>query len=648
MRNCWSSRLSEVVFLILLSPNLYGQFSPPDSISPVPARAAEKYMFPILPGKTAMLTGTMGELRSTHFHGGLDINTVTIGYAVRCANDGYVASVRMGTSGYGNCIMVRHPDGRTTLYAHLDRLKGKLAEHVRAERYRRKQSEIELSFEPGKFPVSKGDTLALSGNTGSSGGPHLHFELRDENNEAINPLVLGFDEVQDHVPPQLKKIALRTLDTKSRINDQFGRFEFNAVRRGSNWSLPQPILATGRIGVEVQAVDKAETSTFRFGINLIEVYADSNKIFSQKIDKINFDESRTILAVMDYPTLEQRGARFNKLYIDDGNRLPYYSGTVGAGTIKVEDKDVDIAIHLVDFHGNRSVIALTLRPSQISTEAAFMMPSKQSNMAEIRNGILTFSSNFCAGSSSDTLLVYSKGAVRQMHPSYSGKTRNIYLIDLRSEMPDSLVSCSGSWVSNFKARVPSGIGYKYYSDEADVEFPAGALYDTLFLATRYDSASGETFTIGSEMTALHMPVRITLKPRQDQIVTRNLGVYRLDGRGYDYLQATWKNGKVSFSAISLGKFTLLRDSIPPTIKPLNINGASARLRIRDDLSGISYFEASINGEWLLMNYDHKTGVVYAERLDTTRALKGDFTLKVVDQAGNESIHQQRIPQDQQP
>lgn len=591
-----------------------------------------------------MLTGTMGELRSTHFHGGLDINTATIGYAVRCANDGYVSNVRMSTSGYGNSIMVKHPDGNTTLYAHLDKINGDLGAYVRAERYKRKQSEVDLSFRPGQFPVKRGDTLALSGNTGSSGGPHLHFELRDENNEAINPLTLGFDEVKDNLPPQVQKLALRTLDASSRVNDQFGRFEFHAVRKGTTWSLPQPILAAGRIGLEVQAIDKSETSTFKFGINLIEVYADSTRIFSQKIDRINFQESRRILAVMDYPTLESRGARFNKLYVDNGNRLPYYEGTVSAGTIAVKDKDVNVEVRLVDFHGNTSTIHLALRPTPLSREAAFMMPPKQPATIEIRSGTLIVSNVACRDSAAfDTLKMYSKGKLTPYFPAYSGRNRNVYLIDLRTQLPDSLLSCSGTWVSHLKARIPSGTDYKYYSDDVDVEFPKQALYDTLFLATRYDSTAHERFTVGSKMNALHVPVRITLKPKRDYTVTRNLGLYRIDGNGYTYLSSTWKNGKVTFTALSLGEFTFLRDSIPPTIKPISLNGAAARLKIRDDLSGISYFEANINGEWLLMNYDYKTGVVYSERLDTSKPLKGDFALKVVDQAGNESIHRQRIP-----
>jgi hypothetical protein len=591
-----------------------------------------------------MLTGTMGELRATHFHGGLDINTKTIGYAVRCANDGYIAQVRISTGGYGNCIVVKHPDGNSTLYAHLDHFRGPLADHVREERYKRKQSEIELTFDANDFPVHKGDTIAMSGNTGSSGGPHLHFELRDEEGHALNPMILGFDEIQDHQPPQVQKIALKTLDAASRVNDQFGRFEFHAARRGTNYVLPQPILASGRIGLEVQAIDKAETSTFRFGINLIEVFADSVKIFSQKIERINFNETRNILALMDYPTLEIRGARFNKLYIDAGNSLPYYDGTVDAGQIRLGEKNVNIKVRMSDFHGNESTISLTLQPAPPTTKAPFMTSSSKSTTVEIRSGTLVFSNDFCGGpSANDTIRVFSKGKAKAALPSYSGEDRHVYLLSLAGDLPDSIVACSGTWVSNLRAKVPPSIPYKYYSPMADVEFPEKALYDSLFLTTSYDSTATERFTIGSRMTALRVPVRIALRPLKEYTVTRSLGVYRVEGNDRTLLSSTWKNGRVSFSTLSLGEFTLLRDTIAPTIKPLNINGGSARLKIRDDLSGISYFEANIGAEWLLMNYDYKTGVVYAERKDRKVPLKGDFVLKVVDQAGNEAIFRQRIP-----
>jgi hypothetical protein len=190
------------------------------------------------------------------------------------------------------------------------------------------------------------------------------------------------------------------------------------------------------------------------------------------------------------------------------------------------------------------------------------------------------------------------------------------------------------------------MAYKYYSDLIDVEFPARSLYDTLFLATAYDSTFREVFTVGNRTTPLSQSVHIQLKPLKTYSPTKSLGVYRLDGANnsaYTYMQSSWKNGKISFNSMALGQFTLLYDSVPPSVRQISATSSVIRMKIRDDLSGISYFEASINGQWLLMTYDYKTGMVYSERLDTTKPLKGDFELKVVDNAGNETIYKRKIP-----
>jgi murein DD-endopeptidase MepM/ murein hydrolase activator NlpD len=159
---------------------------------------SSKYIFPINPGIQNTLAGTMGELRRTHFHSGLDIRTNnTIGLPVRAAQSGYISKAAKSPYSYGNVLYVTHPNGHTTLYAHLDRFSGKIAEYIRAEQYRTQQSQIELHFAPGQLPVAQGDTIALSGNTGSSSGPHLHFDIRDVNMDAINPLHYGFDEIRD-------------------------------------------------------------------------------------------------------------------------------------------------------------------------------------------------------------------------------------------------------------------------------------------------------------------------------------------------------------------------------------------------------------------------------------------------------------------
>lgn len=632
MRSCWSLKLSSLIFCALIFEISVGQSG---------------YVFPINSGKRALLAGTMGELRSTHFHAGLDIHC-NVGDPVHAANDGYIYRAAVQTGGYGTVLYIRHPDGKATVYAHLSEFVGPIADYVLRERYRRKQSEVDLFFKPGEFPVTKGSLIAKSGNTGGSGGPHLHFELRGPNEEALNPMTLNFEEVQDHTPPLPQRLALRAMDINSRVNDRFGRFEFPLVRRGNHYVINQPITAFGRIGLEILAYDKMENSSFRFGINEIELFANNQKVFTQNIDKISFGETRNILALVDYKTMETRGYRYNKLYVDDGNRLPYYSGTTLKNGIEIKDEEVSIEVRLTDHHGNTTSIFATLKPSEPSKNVDMEQNGIRPVTTEIAGSVLELNVSMCGprdeSSLSGGVQVYSRGRMQTKAPSYSARARNVYLFDLNKMQPDSIVTCSGTWVSNFADRVPSGTSYKYYSDLVDVEFPARSLYDTLFLATAYDSTFRETFTVGNRITPLAQSVHIQLKPLRSYTPSKSLGVYRMDGNGngYTFMQSAWKNGTISFNSMALGQFTIMYDTVAPSVRPVSISSTVIRMKTRDELSGISYFEASIDGQWLLMTYDYKTGIMYSERLDRAKPLKGDFEMKVVDNAGNETIYKRKI------
>lgn len=610
---------------------------------PGPAREGVPagYLFPINPGQPSYLAGTMGELRSTHFHGGIDIRTNNrIGIPVLATQIGYVSRAQVGPIGYGTVIYITHPDGKVSVYAHLDKILGKLGMTVKREQYKRKSFEVNLYFQENEFRVNRGDTIALSGNTGSSQGPHLHFEIR-EGNYVLNPLKFGFTEIVDNIPPAGQKIALRTLDINSRINDRFGRFEFTLIKRSNQeYVLPFPILAYGKIGVELLGNDRMDNSNGRCGINYIEMFVDSQRVFSQYIEKVDLEETRGILALMDYSASEFRGKRYNKLYIGDGNRLPFYQ-TEQDGIITVRDANRRVNIVLKDESGNTSTIRFSLRKVPITDEIKLSTSRTSRLDYEVLENVLAIASRPCPDN--NELRVFTKGKETILPYAYKSAQQVVYLMDLREQQPDSVKACTGDLSFHFKDVVPSSTQYTYYSDRVDVVFPSKALFDTLFLnSNHYIDGDREYFTIGSRSTPLHRSIRVTLKPVNPQTPAKNLAVYHRQGLSYNYVGGEWNNGKVRFSTQEFGEFTFLTDTIAPAINRIRLDRQNARFRIRDGRSGIAYYEASINGQWVLMAYDLKRGILQSDKLDPKKAFRGDFELKVVDRAGNERIFRQKI------
>jgi hypothetical protein len=436
----------------------------------------------------------------------------------------------------------------------------------------------------------------------------------------------------------VQKIALRTMDINSRINDQHGRYEFYVVKEGDNFKLPYPILASGNIGIELLGYDRLDNSRSKCGINFIEMYAHEERVFKQVIDKVNFGDTRNILTLMDYTTLKNSGDRYNKLYVDDGNDLGYYAGTKEKGIVKIGDKEIPLKIVLRDSYGNESQVALSLRPSPVATEVATLNVNSKPLSYQVLENVMELSSRREVG---DSALVYYKNSLNVLKPTYYSKQQNIFLIDLRKVLPDSIKVGNQILITHYKDIIPSTIPYKYYSDLVDINFSKSTLYDTVFLRVVYNNVGREVFTIGDSIYPLNRNMSITLKPKEEY--SEKFAVYRVAGKYSQYIGGNWSNGRITFSTRDFGDFILLEDTNAPSIYKMAVNGAAARFKIRDDLSGIAYYEANINGEWLLMNYDSKTNMIWAERPDSKKPLKGDLSVKVVDNAGNENIYQEKIP-----
>jgi len=646
MRNSWNSKSSKVftLCLVILPCLTYSQLSKPEE----KFVDDERYLYPILPGQPGSLAGTMGELRSTHFHSGIDIRTDNrIGYAVLASKSGYISRVTVSGTGYGNVMYVTHADGNTTLYAHLDKFLGAVGTHVLQEQYQKRLNEIDLFFQPDQFVVRQGDTIALSGNTGSSSGPHLHFDIRDAQNFALDPLkVAGFPELIDKLPPAAEKIALRTLDINSRINDRFGRFEFYAQRVGGDYVLTQPILASGNIGVEIIAKDKlAPQSQFFGGVNYIEMSVDSQLVFRQAIEKVNIAETRAIYTLMDFKTMRNKGTRFYKLYVDDGNDLGFYNTSPGSGKIKVNpSKESAVTIKLKDSDSNASHVQFRLKPSAPVKEVMSLEPLKTGTQFDIIENTMIVAAKPCTASGNKAT-IFVKGAPKEIEPDYFNNNRAVYLIDLRKSIPDSVTVCDQVIFPRINISIPSGTEYHYYGDNIDVQFPLDALYDTLYLNTDYsqDEAGNEIFTIGTRTVPLHKSIDVSIEPgSRYSIKEKGVAVYRAVGNQYSYIGGEWSNGRVHFRTRELGEFIFLKDAVPPAATPLSITRQGARFRIKDNLSGIASYEATINGEWVMMFYDTKSSTIWTKLQDPSIPLKGDFELTLTDNAGNQTKYYKKI------
>lgn len=643
MRNFWNLKSSSVagVIFFLLSHSIVAQLSKPDLELP----ENNTYLFPLRPGMPASLAGTMGELRNTHFHTGIDIRTHSeTGWPVLAANNGYISRAGISRTGFGLVLYVKHPDGNTTVYGHLDKFNPTVHQYVRKERYRRKQSEIDLFFRENQFVVKKGDTIAFSGNTGASAGPHLHFDIRDADNKALNPLIYNFTEVRDNTPPIAQKIAFKTLDINARINDRFGRYEYYLQRSGRDFILSQPILARGTIGIELLAHDIVDNSRFKCGVNYIEVLVDSMLVFRQNIEQLNLNMGRSIYTVMDYKKLQSDGTRFYRLYQEDGNSLKFYAGSPGNGKLSINaDKESNVSIIMKDYHGNTSTVRFRIKPNYTTKELVLMEAAKEDLVVDADDNTLLITTRPC-DSENPYITLHSKGIPQQLSPSYFSEVKAVYLVDLRKTLPDSIISCETSYVTNLKALVPSGKEYKYYSDRVDIRFPSSSLYDTLYLSETHSlfNDSLEVFSLGPNHP-LSRSITVTLKPVQEYPMQKNTAVYRMRGKSFSYEGGEWSNGKLTFFPREFGDFTILTDTKPPNVTRIYVNNQAVRFKVSDNLSGIASYEANINGKWLLLNYDAKNGILHSERMDPNELIQGDFELTVTDQAGNKKVYTQKIP-----
>jgi len=637
--------LSSKLFKVLLYSTLILsiQFS---SLGQFPKSKKGNFIFPINPGKQGSLTGNMGEIRSNHFHGGLDIRTGwASGLPVIASKGGYVSRVVIAGEGYGNTIFITHPDGYVTLYAHLERLNNSLHDYVKRQQYEKKTFAIDLLFKKDIFKIEQGDTIAISGNTGSSRGPHLHFEIRDTLGIVHNPLSFGFQEIKDNLSPLVDRIAIFPLEINSRINGKFERKEILVKEAGKEFLAIETPKISGTIGLEIKARDRINNGTSNGGIFCIEMYLDGKLIYFHNLNQFPIEKTNHVNQLINYRHFRLSGEKFQKLYSPDGYFQTINMPESKKGRITIPHGSVgNIEIFLWDVQGNKRIARLKLAgEANLGFQTGDPVKKASRITHDVCDNTLIIKSN--GSSEIDNLVQLFVGEkIINLEPKYKDGIEYVYLYNLKNGLPDSaIVSKEVKKHFSFKAIISPEKGIKSSFNEAGITIPGESLFDTLYL----ELEKNEKNEIMVNSSLIPMAGLMTISSTCDACSNSDSSKFRgyaeaMNGTFNKSLYTEYQNGNLYSNTKYLGKFKNLKDSIAPIIRAGVCNSNNCRFNIYDNLSGIKDIEATINGEWILMVWDKKQHLIYADPWPWQKPLKGEFQLVVKDNSGNTSIFKRTL------
>ena len=596
------------------------------------------YQFPIRPGVANSLAGGLGDLRTNHFHAGLDIRTEQReGLSVYAAAEGYVYKVAVQRSGYGNVIYLRHPNGQTTVYGHLLKFSDSLANYVRSEQYKKQTFEIDLFPAPGLFTFKKGEIIALSGNTGGSAGPHLHFEIRDSKDNFLNPLYFGFNEIKDVTPPKFVNLAIRPLDINGRVAGQFDRKVYAPIKlKDGSYRLKDTVTATGIIGIDMVAHDQMTGTGFRYGLQCIEIKLDGAEVFSYNIEIFPNSSTRDYNNLIDYETEQKTGQRYLKCYVPDGNNFNLYKTNAINGKLNIADTLLhEVTVKITDSYENASELAFSIKGETPNPPLPVydVEINPEYIQTDVRENTLVITAKSYR-SAIPFATIYTNGKEVKKEPDFYDNQSAVFLADLRKYKIDSVLIGKTMVKTFLRSQVFPGIVSSYQGDKWSVDFKNTSLFDTLFLTGQRNF---NALTISSRGTALKDYITVKFSPENVPENKERTWIYRyLDGY-YRFLGGKWEGNDIKFETRELGTFVIQTDTIPPKINLLEASTRRIRGYIGDATSGVDYYKAFVNGEWVLLNFDSKKGYIWSEKQDETKPFEGELTLEVTDRAGNSSI-----------
>ena len=519
---------------------------------------------------TLVLSGTFAELRSNHFHSGLDIKTKgKVGFKTYASAEGYVSRIKISRYGYGKALYITHPNGYTTVYAHLQKFAPKIEAYVKKQQYKKETFELELFPKAEELKISSKEVIAYTGNTGGSGGPHLHFEIRDQQERPINPMLFGFD-IKDTTNPVVHELYGYPLSEGSHINGETSRVKIRIIKLPNGQYKSEQITAFGTIGFGVISTDRQDFASNKNGVSFITTFFNGSKSLEVDFKRFSFDETKHLNRYIDYAYFFETKKRIQKLFIESNNPLKLLKSHAAQGMVSIEDDTNSIyKISINDFKDNRSDLSIPIQGLKIE------LPEVEPDALNLRYII----------ANEETILEKDNISVQIFKDSF---------------YEDVAINFE---VTNDTLKLHEPI------------FPLQKSMNINFDISQYKSSDKDQLFIGS--------------------------VSRYGNKLY-YTPTKKRGNTLTARTKYLGHYTLGIDDENPKIKTINFKNGSwisnyryLKIKISDQISGIKNYRATINGQWILMEYDTKTQTLthdFNDKIITDT--KNNLKIIVTDNVGN--------------
>ncbi|CAA0181394.1 Peptidase family M23 [Tenacibaculum maritimum] len=517
-----------------------------------------------------ILSGTFGELRNNHFHSGIDIKTQgKEGIKIYAPANGYVSRIKVSQWGFGKALYISHPNGYTTVYAHLKSYADTIQRYIKDIQYKKESYATGNIFpSPKQFPIKKGQLIGYTGDTGSSGGPHLHYEIRNTKTaHIINPMHFGLIP-PDSIHPIFKRLLAFPLNENARVNRTSKKIILPIKKINDSIYYTDKITASGTIGFGVSVFDRLNKARNKNGIYSLEMKVNGNRIYYHDVETFSFAESKYINLLIDYEYYKKHKRRIQKTYKVKGNKLSIYENLINNGMMDIKDGHTyQVEIIAKDFKNNSTTLKVPV----------------------------------------------------------TGSNTNL-LFKAKDTTPYKIIA------KNF---------HKFQEKNVSIAFPKNTFYSDCYLDFRVENGIAKVHNPSIPLDKKYtLSFDISGYPQKEQ---KQLYIANVNNIKYPRYITTKRNkNKIYATVKSLGNYTLKTDTNTPKISLINFkNGQwvsklkTLKVKISDKGSEIKDYNATINNKWILMEFNHKKGILTYNFND--KKLVGSkhiFKLVVSDKVGN--------------